>query len=125
MSSGGPHVALVGDRLERFRGDYARALDAVRRLERLTAVCTIYNGQLDPARAVLARVALATFNDVIIAAAVERRLDIIELRAICTEPGDYANLIEPSGRGGRKIAQAIARCIGAVDQGPRPSRITA
>ena len=29
------------------------------------------------------------------------------------EPGDYANPIEPSGRGGRKIAQAIARAVGA------------
>ena len=37
---------------------------------------------------------------------------------ICTEAADYANPIEPSGHGGQKIAQAIARCLDAVDGTP-------
>jgi hypothetical protein len=34
------------------------------------------------------------------------------LRLVCTEPSDYANPIEPSGSGGRKIALAIAASLG-------------
>jgi hypothetical protein len=36
---------------------------------------------------------------------------LIDLRAICTEVGDYANPIEPSVRGGKKIAQAIVELV--------------
>ena len=32
---------------------------------------------------------------------------MIELRAVCSEVADYANEIEPSARGGAKIAGAI------------------
>jgi hypothetical protein len=39
-------------------------------------------------------------------------LPAIDLRLVCTEPADYANPIEPSGRGGLKIAGAIARSLG-------------
>ena len=39
--------------------------------------------------------------------------------AICTEDGDYANPIEPSARGGEKIARAIAEF---VEQGPTGGR---
>jgi hypothetical protein len=41
----------------------------------------------------------------------------IELRHVCTEPADYANPIEPSVRGGAKIARAIARAVGADADG--------
>ena len=54
---------------------------------------------------------------IILGYALQHRLDVIELRAICSEPADYANPIEPSGHGGRKIAQAIARVLGAVEGG--------
>jgi hypothetical protein len=39
---------------------------------------------------------------------------VIDLRLVCTEPADYANEIEPSGPGGRKIAAAVARSVGAA-----------
>jgi hypothetical protein len=110
-------AAALGEfarRLERFRASYADAIDGVRALGRRTVVCTIYNGALAQDEAAIARVALATFNDVILQTAFERRLDVIELRAICNEPADYANPIEPSGSGGLKIAQAIARAVGAT-----------
>jgi hypothetical protein len=116
-------LALFDQRVAAFRGEYERAVDAVLHLNRITAVCTIYNGQLERHVANVARLALAMFNDAIIAAALERRLDIVELRAVCTDPADYANPIEPSGRGGRKIAQAVARCIGALDPERRPTQI--
>lgn len=39
----------------------------------------------------------------------DRGLPVIELRLVCGEAEDYANPIEPSARGGEKIARAIAR----------------
>jgi hypothetical protein len=45
--------------------------------------------------------------------AFEHHLSVLELRLVCSERADYANPIEPSGRGGLKIAQAIARATGA------------
>lgn len=71
----------------------------------------------------MSSVGLMMFNDVIVRRAVERRLDVIELRAICTALGDYANPIEPSGRGGLKIARAVAKAVGAVGGETSPTRI--
>jgi hypothetical protein len=52
------------------------------------------------------------FNDVILRAAFQQSLAVIDLRLICSEPSDYANPIEPSGSGGAKIARAIAAALG-------------
>ena len=57
--------------------------------------------------------------------AFERGLQIIDLRLICTEPADYANPIEPSGHGGRKISEAIARTLGVLDGKMGQSRVYA
>ena len=38
---------------------------------------------------------------------VQAGLPVLDLRLICTEPGDYANEIEPGVPGGRKIAAGI------------------
>jgi hypothetical protein len=54
-----------------------------------------------------------------------RGLDIIELRAVCTEPADYANPIEPSGRGGARIAAAVLGAIGLGAARPPASRLWA
>ena len=62
-----------------------------------------------------ARTGLMLFNDVILRVAFERALAVIDLRLVCNEPADYANPIEPSGRGGQKIARAIARSLGLMD----------
>jgi hypothetical protein len=72
-----------------------------------------------------AATALAVFNDAILRAAVEHRVDVIELRLVCTEPADYANPIEPSVRGGAKIARAIAGAVGAVPSGGGGARLLA
>jgi hypothetical protein len=108
-------LSLFSDRVEQFEGAYRAAIGEVLTLERDTTVCTIYNGNLDAKEARLARIALMMFNDVILRVAVEHALRVIDLRLVCTEAGDYANPIEPSGRGGRKIARAVARGLGAVE----------
>jgi hypothetical protein len=108
-------LALFDERATRFEADYREALGSVLALGLPTTVCTIYNGNLeDREEARLARVALMIFNDAILRVALEHRLGIIELRLVCSEPGDYANPIEPSGQGGWKIARAIAEAAGAA-----------
>ena len=68
---------------------------------------------------------VALFNDVILRAAVDSRVDAIELRSICTEAADYANPIEPSGRGGLKIARSIATLAGALGTDTRSAGVWA
>lgn len=102
-------------RIQTFESGYRSVIQEVLELGRPTTLCTIYNGNLpDPEDARHARVALALFNDVILRTAFELGLPVIELRLVCNEPADYANPIEPSGRGGRKIALAVARSVGAL-----------
>jgi hypothetical protein len=106
-------LALFGKRVDAFKASYVAALESVRALGRRTTVCTIYEGNLGPPYAALARVALMMFNDVILRVAFERAIDVIDLRLVCAEESDYANPIEPSGSGGKKIAAAIAAAVGA------------
>jgi len=107
-------LALFVERVARFETAYRAAIEGALALGRQTTVCTIYNGDLDREQASLARVALTAFNDVILRAAFEHQLAVIDLRLICNEAADYTNQIEPSGRGGRKIAEAVARSTGAL-----------
>ena len=93
---------------QRYRAAIA---DVVARDLPLT-VCTIYNGAFpDHALQRRATVALTVFNDAILRVAFERGLPVIDLRLICSEPTDYANPIEPSVRGGEKIARTIVQTI--------------
>lgn len=121
--SSGEALDLFAARLARFERDYQHAVEAVRRRGLPTTLCTIYDGNLvDPIQARRARIALTMFDDVIARTAHAHRLDLIELRRVCTEPADYANPIEPSGRGGEKIARAIARALGVRTDEP-PGRV--
>lgn len=77
-----------------------------------TAICTVYYPRFP--EAALQRVAvvgLTVFNDCIVRAAFGHGLPLLDLRLICTDEGDYANPIEPSARGGEKIARAIVQFV--------------
>jgi hypothetical protein len=89
-----------------FRADYRRSIDHVCRLGKPTCLCTVYSGNMaDLAGPVEA--AVAVLNDKIYSVASEKHLPVIDLRRICNRPEDYANPIEPSDIGGRRIASAI------------------
>jgi hypothetical protein len=107
-------LRLFGKAAGRFEADYRSAVRPVLNHGLPVTLCTIYNGAFeDPDYAARARVALMIFNDAILRMAFEHHLSVLELRLVCSERADYANPIEPSGRGGLKIAQAIARATGA------------
>jgi hypothetical protein len=107
-------LALFGRRVGAFEANYQEAVGWVASLNCPVTLCTIYNGNLREEQAALARLALMIFNDAILRTAFERRAGVIDLRLVCNEASDYANPIEPSGRGGLKIATAIARAAGAI-----------
>lgn len=101
-----------------FAQEYERTLEVCLKRKLPLTVCTIYRGhfpEADYQRA--ASVALAAFNDAVLESAVLHRLDVIDLRSICSTAEDYANPIEPSSVGGAKIADAIVRAIAMSGQG--------
>lgn len=93
---------------EAFESDYRTMLESVMKVGLPTAVCTIYESIPDLERTL--HVALSIFNDVIIREAVRLGLPVIDLRLVCGEAEDYSEVspIEPSAKGGQKIAKAIA-----------------
>lgn len=93
--------------LERYRSLLKRIASETRDAQRV-AICTIYEGNLGPASQRAATAGIAIFNDAIVRAVRPYGWPIIELRDFFTDPADYANPIEPSVRGGAKLARAIA-----------------
>lgn len=124
-SSSSEVLGVFATRLAVFENDYRRAIRQLASMGHPITICTIYNGALPADQARLARIGLMMFNDIILRTAFDEHLDVLELRGICTEADDFANPIEPSGKGGRKIALAIANALGVVTQGPPPSRVWA
>lgn len=120
----------VGDALTKlaeiadgFGRAYGSMLNEVSRFGIPIAVCTIYEPRFPEAwRRKPAATALTLLNDKITRQAFARGLTIIDLRLICNEDADFANSIEPSAKGGAKIAEAISKfASGAM---PRSSVFT-
>jgi hypothetical protein len=113
-------VATVAEALSRleaaqqgFASDYGEMVSRATATGLPVALCTIYDTPPSSPEQRVIRTALAIFNDVITRAAFARGLALIDLRLLCSEDEDYANPIEPSARGGDKIASAIARFAAA------------
>ncbi len=106
-----------------FRTSYAAMLDAVIARNLPTAVCTIYHPRftdLDQRRR--SATALSVLNDIITEEAFSRRLALLDLRLICNRDEDFANPIEPSARGGYRIAAAIRDFVTRPEM-PRRSEV--
>jgi hypothetical protein len=111
---------------DQFAQDYGAMLDGVLGRDLPTAVCTIYDPRFpDPRRRRLAATGLTVFNDCITREAFARGLALIDLRLICDRDEDFANPIEPSVRGGAKIAAAIAALVTDHGGGQRSSEVFA
>jgi lysophospholipase L1-like esterase len=116
LTEGARSVAEVLERLAEisasFERSYRQMTDAVLRHRVATALCTIYHPAFPDAEMQRLTVAgLMVFNDSILRVAAGAGLPALDLRLICTAPGDYANPIEPSAAGGEKIAAAIAALV--------------
>lgn len=114
-------LADVGDEFQRR---YQAMLAETLRRGLPTVLCTIYYPRYpDP---VMQRVAVAGstfFNDVIQRAATANGLPLLDLRLIFNDPGDYANAIEPSSQGGRKLAQVALAAVQKHDFTRRRSEV--
>jgi hypothetical protein len=113
-------VAECLDKLARaaaeFERDYRGAVAAVAARRLPAVLCTIYYPRFADADVQrLAVTALSVFNDCITRAAFAAGLPLIDLRLTCDDARDYANPIEPSARGGDKIARAVTRAVGEHD----------
>jgi hypothetical protein len=106
---------LLGKRAAQFEVSYRRVVGLLLAMGKPLLVTTIYNGDFGPEEATITKTALLPFNDVIIRVAFEYGLSLVDLRPLCTEPEDYVNRIEPSGKGGLKIATALAQCLEQMD----------
>ena len=95
-----------------FEAQYKEMLRELLSKNMSMAVCTVYFPNFPEAFFQrLAMTALAVFNDAIIRQAIINNLPVIDLRIICNEADDYANAIEPSDKGGKKIAAKILELI--------------
>lgn len=109
---------------DEFEPAYRSMLDAVLARRLPTAICTIYNGNFpDASYQRIATLGVTIWDDAILRSATEYGLPVLDLRLICTDPADYANPIEPSARGGDKIAAAIAALVTTHDFTHRRTQI--
>jgi len=99
-----------------FQANYRAMLDHLLAVKLPAAVCTIYEAHYkDPDTHRIAATGLSVFNDIITREAFARGLPLIDLRLIVTVDDDYANDVEPSSKGGAKIARAIADLVTTDD----------
>lgn len=112
VSSSAEVFDRLSDVISTFENHYREMLRAVLSLNLPTTVCTIYYPRIPEAFAQkVAVAALSTFNDIIIKQAFLTGVPLIDLRLVCNEESDYANEIEPSEAGGKKIAATILRVV--------------
>ncbi len=102
----------IADLQAEFRANYRAAVNRARAHGRRMLVLTIYRPRfhLDGYPSEIQTAAeplLSIFNDVIQEEARSVSADVLDLRTICTSDADFANAIEPSDPGGRKIAAEI------------------
>ena len=112
-------LAMFADAQDKFGAGYAAMLDGVAATGLPTAACTIYDTPPSGPDQRIIRSAAALFNDHITRAVFARGLALVDLRLICPEDADYANPIEPSVQGGRKIAHAISAYLFPEQAAPR------
>ncbi|HEX8247617.1 MAG TPA: SGNH/GDSL hydrolase family protein [Pyrinomonadaceae bacterium] len=115
----------LANRASDFESQYREMLVDVMNSRTLpTAVCTIYYPNFsDSLIQKIATTALSVFNDAIIRQAISVGIPFLDLRLICNEKNDYANEIEPSSKGGGKIAAKILELVQTHDFLARKTRI--
>jgi hypothetical protein len=125
-SSTAQAVGFLADIASEFEKSYRAAVETCVRPGLPLTVCTIYNGCFpDLQYQRIVSTALTVFNDTIFRVAIEHGLPVIDLRAVCANPEDYANAIEPSSVGGEKIARVMAALVTGSNSYHAATRIIA
>lgn len=100
-------LSILSSIRDKFCNSYRVTLEMLLQVGVPIVVCTIYDSipQISPEM----KTALAIFNDVIVREGLRNGCGIIDLRNICIGDSDYSQTspIEPSSKGGKKIAMAI------------------
>ncbi|WOD37203.1 SGNH/GDSL hydrolase family protein [Nodosilinea sp. E11] len=113
-------LAALAEMKTEFNYRYGELLKQLSAFKKPLTVCTIYDqaSTQDPGLRLLAFTALSLFNDCITRQAIQYGLPLIDLRLVCSDPGDYSAVspIEPSHQGGQKIAQRIVTVISQHDK---------
>lgn len=98
----------LANRANIFEQHYEKMIENLLATKIPFCVCTIYFPNFpDAFIQKISVAALSTFNDIIIRQAAKFGIPCIDLRLVCNEKTDYANEIEPSSKGGMKIAEKI------------------
>ena len=117
-------LAMLATIKEQFQERYREMLDRVDSLRLPTTICTIYDARFPDAQLrKISNTALAVLNDVITREAGVRGLPLLDLRTLFADDADFANAIEPSARGGEKLARAILEVVAHHDFAARRSCI--
>jgi hypothetical protein len=112
VESSAETLQMLANASGQFQYDYQKMLRSVLKHKLPSILCTIYYPNFpDSALQQNSVTALSIFNDCIIREAFAAGLPLLDLRLICNEKTDYANPIEPSVRGGKKITAAIVKAI--------------
>jgi hypothetical protein len=108
-------LSALAQALDDFNINYGRMLDTARSTGKAVAVCTVYDAI--PGLTREARTGLSLFNDTITRHAIRAGVPLLDLRRVCREAGDYSDVspIEPSERGGERIAAALAAMLTGHD----------
>jgi lysophospholipase L1-like esterase len=113
----GESLVRLAEIRERFHAAYDATAAAVLARGLPAAFCTVYDPRYPDALQRRVGIAgLSLINDGILRTAAARAVPVFDLRLICGNDADFANPIEPSAAGGRKIAGAIAGWV----TGPAP-----
>lgn len=99
-----------------FSAKFSPLLEKLSGEQRKVLVLTIYNpafafNGMEMEDQLAAEAGLAGFNDVIQQQALKYGCDILDIRPLFDSPEDYANPIEPSMKGGEKIAKEISKWV--------------
>jgi lysophospholipase L1-like esterase len=111
VSSVAEGLSLLNGVVTEFQKTYSQMLQDLVSTKIPATVCTIYHPQFEPTLQQVALMALSLFNDVILTEAMRMHLPVLDLRQLMDEASDYANEIEPSAHGGRKMAKAISHIV--------------
>ena len=131
------NLEIMNSFVEPIRERYEAIVERLIKEQGKVLLCTVYNGDFErgngyetleinqqftstfgdmfegkqEAAEVIARV----FNDIVYSIGKKFGVDVLELREIFTESADYANPIEPSHIGGRKLAKKILEWVESND----------